>query len=68
MNDKFKALAEQANLHDGWFCGQGNIQKFAELLVHECSELCYNSTLKDSDAHAMAILDHFDIDGAKSWK
>jgi len=43
-------------------------QKFAELLILECSELCYTSKLQDSDAHAMNILDHFNIDGAKHWK
>jgi hypothetical protein len=36
MNDKIKELAERANLQDGWFCGQGNIEKFAELVVREC--------------------------------
>ena len=43
-------------------------EKFAELLILECSSLCYNSNLKDSDAHAMNILNHFNIDGAKHWK
>ena len=35
MNKRIKQLAEQANLQDGWFCGQGNIEKFAELIVAE---------------------------------
>jgi hypothetical protein len=39
MNDKIKELALQANLQDGWFCGQGNIEKFAELIVKECIKL-----------------------------
>ena len=43
-------------------------EKFAELIILECSSLCYNSNLKDSDAHAMNILNHFNIDGAKHWK
>jgi hypothetical protein len=33
MNERIKLLAEQANLQDGWFCGQGNIEKFAQLIV-----------------------------------
>jgi hypothetical protein len=45
-----------------------DVEKFAELIVLECSELCYTSHLEDGDAHAMNILDHFDIDGAKHWK
>jgi len=68
MNERITELAEQANLHDGRFCGQGNIKKFAELIILECSEMCYTSHLKDGDAHAMNILDHFNIDGAKHWK
>ena len=36
MNERIKLLAEQANLQDGWFCGQGNIEKFAELIIKEC--------------------------------
>ena len=36
MNERIKQLAKQASLHDGWFCGQGNIEKFAELIVKEC--------------------------------
>lgn len=36
MNERIKELAGQANLYDGWFCGKGNIEKFAELIVQEC--------------------------------
>ena len=36
MNPRIKQLAEHANLQDGWFCGQGNIEKFAQLIVREC--------------------------------
>lgn len=69
MNEKIKELAEQSGLEYNfdpmtWL----KYNKFAELIILECSELCYNSKLKDSDAHAMNILDHFNIDGAKHWK
>ena len=40
MNPRIKQLAEHANLQDGWFCGQGNIEKFAELIVRECMLQC----------------------------
>ena len=39
MNERIKLLAEHANLQDGWFCGQGNIEKFAELIVQECIDI-----------------------------
>ena len=42
MNERIKQLAEQANLQDGWFCGQGNIEKFAQLIVQECSKVIVN--------------------------
>lgn len=35
MNKRIKELSEQAKLYDGWFCGNGNIEKFAELIVRE---------------------------------
>ncbi len=72
MNEKIKELADQAMVeypHEmgGTYLGFSE-EKFAELIILECSELCYTSHLKDSDAHAMNILDHFNIDGAKHWK
>ena len=39
MNKRIKELSEQAKLYDGWFCGNGNIEKFAELIVKECIEV-----------------------------
>lgn len=74
MNEKIKELAEQS----GWLhaCKHGGVHssldedwiKFAELIVQECASLCYNSNLKDADIHAMNILNHFNIDGARHWK
>jgi hypothetical protein len=78
MNEKIKELALQAGLEFDddlsitiepiYYITQGTCEKFAELIIQECSKLCYTSHLKDSDAHAMNILDHFDIDGMKHWK
>lgn len=39
MNKRIKELSEQAKLYDGWFCGNGNIEKFADLIVRECIEV-----------------------------
>jgi hypothetical protein len=69
MNEKIKELAKQAtNQYSPTYYTPEWIEKFARLIILECSELCYTSHLKDSDAHAMNILDHFNIDGAKHWK
>jgi len=35
MNERIRKLAEQAKLYNGWFCGQGNIEKFAELILKD---------------------------------
>ena len=42
MNERIKELSEQTKLYDGWFCGNGNIEKFAELIVKECSKVIVN--------------------------
>ena len=39
MNERIQELSKQANLQDGWFCGQGNIEKFARLIVGECANV-----------------------------
>ncbi|NDG32974.1 hypothetical protein EB118_23265 [bacterium] len=55
MNERIRKLAEQAKLYNGWFCGQGNIEKFAELIVKECIANC-------DDLNSMKyIADHFGI-------
>ena len=46
MNNRIRELAEQAKLYDGWFCGNGNIEKFAELIVQECIDLISPYTIK----------------------
>ena len=39
MNERIKELAVSSNLYDGWFCGEGNIEKFAKLIIEECAEV-----------------------------
>ena len=42
-NERIQKLAEQANCSiDGMGYGEGNIEKFAELIVRECLQLCIN--------------------------
>lgn len=76
MNEKIKELIKQATTEEHGVIQPFRVstvyhfdkEKFAELLILECSSLCYNSHLKDADAHAMNILNHFNIDGARNWK
>ena len=56
MKERLKELAEQAKLYDGWFCGKGNIEKFAELIVRECAAYAFSD---DQDHKAM--LNHFGV-------
>lgn len=45
-----------------------SIERFAELIVIECASICYNSSLKDPDAHAQNLMFHFNIDYCRNDK
>jgi hypothetical protein len=62
MNDKIKELALQANLQDGWFCGQGNIEKFAELIVKECAGVADHSNVTGKSIIGQRIKEHFGVE------
>ena len=61
MNERIKALAEQAGLkHYNWITNESNVkdgdfkyprledyEKFAELIVRECLNQCYNRGMDD---------------------
>ena len=53
MNEKIKELAEQAGMEDyptegvNALYGDVTIQKFAELIVRECLDQCYNRGMND---------------------
>ena len=69
MNEKIKLLAEQAkitftNYGSGDFLDEDDIdllrlEKFAELIVKECAEICYNRDYTDGSAYGEAIEEHF---------
>jgi hypothetical protein len=64
MNERIKALAEQAGMEpeDGaiWWVGDGDLEKFADLIVKKCAELaeeCYcGDTVKS------LIMNHFGLE------
>lgn len=75
MNERIKELAEQAGCTiDGMGYGEGNVEKFAELIVRECMDLASaeqkryaNITHRDMNECAVAlgnfsllIKDHFE--------
>ena len=73
MSERIKELAEQAGLTDYMVFGrieskEDVIKKFAELIVIECASICYNSGLKDPDAHAMNLMFDFNIDNCRNDK
>ena len=36
INEEIKRLSDECKLYNGWFCGNGNIENFAKLIVQEC--------------------------------
>ena len=61
MNERIQQLAEQAKLYDGWFCGKGNIEKFAELIVRECADIA-SMNQHQYESTGMYVLKHFGIE------
>ena len=67
MNERIRQLAEQAtsyNNSDGWLFDK---EKFAELIVRECAQICQDQpnhyALKtDRDNCAVAIKEHFGVE------
>ena len=68
VNDKIQELAEQAGCKiDRLGYGEGNLEKFAELLIRECAQVAHNKQYKHSPAHtvgdcATAIKEHFGVE------
>lgn len=61
MNDRIKELAASANLYDGWFCGEGNIEKFAKLIVAECASIADDCIEGEWYDVGNAIKNHFEV-------
>jgi hypothetical protein len=60
MNERIQKLAEEANCNiDGMGYGEGNLEKFAELIVFECTNAVMDGT-KEGDHYAQRIEQHFD--------
>jgi hypothetical protein len=63
MNKRIKQLAEQAGCSiDGMSYGEGNVEKFAQLIVAECARVAAGAAFwgKDTDAVRNAVMHTFD--------
>jgi hypothetical protein len=59
MNKRIKELAEQATSSDGWLFDK---DKFAELIVRECSKICKESGDVPAVLVSEDILLHFGVE------
>ena len=47
MNEQIKNLLEQSGLQPYYDAQEGHIERFAELIVQECAELCRQESKKE---------------------
>ena len=66
MNERIKELLEEAHRQTkgGIYNGHPSdwTEKFAELIVRECAEICYNRDYTDGSAYGEAIEEHFGVE------
>jgi hypothetical protein len=68
MNERIKQLATEARLLTGWSVGEVEYQKFAELIVRECADVCNNLDTEYEGEDVLAtwcaksIKEHFGIE------
>ena len=60
MNERIKELAEQANCSiDGMGYGEGNVEKFAELMVEEFQTILRDNSGADTGTLSYRVEEHF---------
>ena len=66
MNERIRELAEQAGCSiDGMGYGEGNVEKFAELIVLECEQVSLKNSHRNDDMGAIIarqIKKHFGVE------
>ena len=67
MNERILDLAIQAKDwayadHDGYTAQMLFEQKFAELIVRECADICYNREYANGSAYGEQIEKHFGVE------
>ena len=68
LDDSSRDVECLVTIADGSTPSVQNWEKFAELIIEECANICYKSNLADSDAHAQNLLYEFNIDDARNQK
>lgn len=62
MNERIRELSKQAGCYyDGMGYGEGNIEKFAELIVRECADIS-DASFHNGSAGYTAILKYFGVE------
>ena len=66
MNERIRELLEEAHRQTkgGIYNGHPSdwTEKFAQLIVRECAEICYNRDYTDGSAYGEAIEEHFGVE------
>ena len=63
MNGRILELAEQAGCSiDGMGYGEGNIEKFAELIVKECATVQHKRFCEHGDVSWDILMEHFGVE------
>ena len=66
MNERIKELLEEAHRQTkgGIYNGHPSdwTEKFAEFIVRECADICYNRDYTDGSAYGEAIEEHFGVE------
>ena len=67
MNERIKELMKEANKDitlgkPFWPALEEFSEKFAELIVRECADICYNRDYTNGSAYGEAIEEHFGVE------
>ena len=66
MNERIRELLEEAHRQTKGGIYNGHLsdwtEKFAELIVRECADICYNRDYTDGSAYGEAIEEHFGVE------
>ena len=63
MNERIRELAREAGLLVHNPTGvPTKLEKFAELIIKECSGVNYHSSFQDGEFHARELLEHFGVE------
>jgi len=62
MNERIREFAIQSGLPTALDYHQKRYEKFAELIVRECADICYNREYTDGTRYGDEIIEHFGVE------